>query len=36
MSSSGIRDRIQKLVTKYPTLRHIMVLLTAPRSPRSW
>ena len=28
MSSSGIRDRIQKLVTKYPTLRHIMVLLT--------
>lgn len=28
MSSSGIRGRIQKLVTKYPTLRHVMVLLT--------
>ncbi|MGP9583097.1 MULTISPECIES: lipopolysaccharide biosynthesis protein [unclassified Brachybacterium] len=28
MSSSGIRDRVQKLVTKYPTLRHVLVLLT--------
>lgn len=28
MSTSGIRGRIEKLVTKYPTLRHIMVLLT--------
>ncbi|HEX7350291.1 lipopolysaccharide biosynthesis protein [Brachybacterium sp.] len=27
-SSTGIRGRIQKLVTKYPTLRHVMVLLT--------
>ena len=28
VSSSGIRGRIQKLITKYPTLRHVMVLLT--------
>ncbi|MGP9539029.1 lipopolysaccharide biosynthesis protein [Brachybacterium sp. AOP43-C2-M15] len=28
VSSTGIRGRIEKLTTKYPTLRHVMVLLT--------
>ena len=28
MRSAGIRGRMQKLVKRYPTLRHVMVLLT--------
>ena len=27
-SATGIRARVEKLVRKYPTLRHVMVLLT--------